>query len=244
MEWELWACSCPAVSEPFHPLSLLLESALGEVLSQGGGSSEEDTTVKGHVEKLDCPIFDSEPVGDCGSACTLYLPDVFLLPIWLPPPVASLPCVAASTWSPCLSRFLLPIPLGCLHVLPFLSCEPFLACRAVHGTGAGCGAVPQHTRLWPCCSPPGTGPSVCLSVSGGRDMAFAEGRHVSEGQEHCGGGEGALSSPTQAGGCPGQGPQGVSCPEDLWREFTALDQPHSPQLPPSCLCLSPLLPTL
>lgn len=72
MEWEEWACSCPTVSEPFRPLPLLLESALGEALSQGR-SSEADATMKGQVEMLDLPIFDLEPVGDCGSACTLFV---------------------------------------------------------------------------------------------------------------------------------------------------------------------------
>lgn len=91
MEWDLWACSCPAVSEPFRPLSLLLESMLGKDRSQGG-SSEEHTTIKGQIEMLDLPIFDSEPVGDRRSTVLcLYLPDIFLLPIWLLPPVASLP---------------------------------------------------------------------------------------------------------------------------------------------------------
>lgn len=72
MEWEVWACSCPTVSELFHPLPLLLESALGETLSQGR-SSEVDATMKGQFEMLDLPIFNLEPVCDFGSTCTWFV---------------------------------------------------------------------------------------------------------------------------------------------------------------------------
>lgn len=64
--------SCPTMSEPFCPLPLLMESALGEARSQGR-SSEADATMKGQVEMLGLPVFDLEPVGGCGSACTLFV---------------------------------------------------------------------------------------------------------------------------------------------------------------------------
>lgn len=175
----------------------------------------------------------------------LYLPDIFLLSIWLLPPMATLPCVVASAWSPCLSRFLLPIPLGCLHVLLCLSCEPFLACRAVHGTSAGCGAAPWHTLLCPCCSPPWDR-TLRLPL-----LLWWERHGLRRGTSVCLKGKNTVEEERGPSPLP---PRQVDVGAKVHKEspalkisggrLTALDQPHPLQLPLSCLCLTPLLPTL